>query len=171
MDIKLAGTEKLSTVDGPGLRYTIFTQGCVHNCKDCHNPNTHNYSKGYQISIDNLLKDIEVYDSMISGLTLSGGDPLYILNYEPVLELCKMYKEKYPHKNIWLYTGYTYEEVLIIRSDILRYIDILVDGPFVSELRIKPYDKLLYKGSSNQRIINVKDSIKCNKVKLVEFDS
>lgn len=163
MDIKLAGIEKLSSVDGPGLRYTIFVQGCIHDCYNCHNPETHDYRNGYDIDINKLINDIDTYSSVITGITVSGGDPLFILNYEPVVELCRLFKARYPKKTIWLYTGYSYEYILKHRSDILKYLDVIVDGPFID--RLKSYT-LTYRGSSNQRIIDVKSSIEHNNLVL-----
>lgn len=156
--IRLAGIEPMSTVDGQGLRYTIFVQGCIHRCKGCHNPETHDPYGGYHKNIDDVISDIENYKG-IRGITLSGGDPLYSERYPEVLELCKKYKAKNPDKTIWLYTGYRFEEISNI--DILEYIDVMVDGRFDINLRSL---ELRFRGSSNQRIIDVQKSLKSHKV-------
>lgn len=166
--MKIAGIEPLSSVDGTGLRYTIFTQGCIHNCKGCHNPETHNYNDGIFVNISEILSNIDKYNNIIDGITISGGDPLYILNYTSVTNLCKEYKNRFPDKTIWLYTGYNFDEVRIIRPEILEYIDVLVDGRFIQNL--KSYN-LIFRGSSNQRIIDVKESMKNGRIVELLFKS
>jgi len=105
--IRIAGIEKLSTVNGPGLRYTIFTQGCFHNCKGCHNPQTHDINGGFEISVSCLIEDIRKVRHLIKGITLTGGDPLCFNNYHSVCNLCKIIKsdDELKHLDIWLYTG------------------------------------------------------------------
>lgn len=160
--MRLAGTISDSIVDGPGIRYVIFFQGCSHKCKGCQNPHTHDFNGGYYISTDDLLQTIPT-NSMLSGVTLSGGDPLDQL--EDCADLVVRLKKQ--NINIWLYTGYTYEE-LIAKKDsqidiILRNIDVLVEGPFIVSQR--SWD-LNYKGSKNQRIIDMPETILQNHIVL-----
>ena len=138
-------------LNGDGLRTVLWVSGCTHHCEECQNPITWDPDGG--LLFDDAAKG-EVFEqldkSYISGLTLSGGDPLFIGNRVDVRSLCREVKEKYPHKTIWLYTGYLYEE---IKDDaVLNYVDVLVDGEYIKELRD---EKLLWKGSGNQRVINI----------------
>ena len=153
--LRILGTYKETVVDGEGLRYSIYFAGCTHACKGCHNKESWCPDNGTLITEEDSDKIINEINShpLLDGITLSGGDPLY--NPEEMLEVIKYLKEK-TGMNIWLYTGYTIEE---LRKDnkrmaVLEYIDTLVDGKFVQEL----YDPLLkFRGSSNQRIIRKKD--------------
>lgn len=154
-NLRILGTYKETVVDGEGLRYSIYFAGCTHACKGCHNKESWCPDNGTLITEEYLDKIINEINSnpILDGITLSGGDPLY--NPEEMLEVVKYLKEK-TEMNIWLYTGYTIEE---LRKDnkrmaVLEYVDIIVDGKFVQEL----YDPLLkFRGSSNQRIIRKKD--------------
>ena len=154
-NLRILGTYKETVVDGEGLRYSIYFAGCTHACKGCHNKESWCSDNGKLVNLEYLDKIINEINSnsLLDGITLSGGDPLY--NPEEMLEVVKYLKEK-TKINIWLYTGYTIEE---LRKDnkrmaVLEYIDTLVDGEFVQEL----YDPLLkFRGSSNQRIIRKKD--------------
>lgn len=154
-NLRILGTYKETVVDGEGLRYSIYFAGCTHACKGCHNKESWCPDNGTLVTEEYLDKIINEINSnpLLDGITLSGGDPLY--NPEEMLEVVKYLKEK-TKINIWLYTGYTIEE---LRKDnkrmaVLEYVDIIVDGKFVQEL----YDPLLkFRGSSNQRIIRKKD--------------
>lgn len=165
--LRIAGIEYESIVDGPGMRNTIFTQGCNHNCKGCHNPQTHALDGGYKISLS------EVYDKitdnpLITGITLSGGDP--VLQYKNLIPLVKKLKEH--DYNIWMYTGYYIEDLLYRYTDcdfrdfFLPYIDIIVDGPFIEDLKSL---HLSYRGSRNQRFINVQKSLKIKQTIFCEY--
>lgn len=147
------GIEKCSVVNGPGIRYTIFIQGCTHNCKGCHNPQTHNFNEGKIMSIEDVYHDIFLSRNIIKGITFSGGDPLNPQSINGVTKLCSMVKSLLPDKDIWLYTGFKWE--LICSKEIINYIDVIVDGEFIEKL--KSYN-LKFKGSSNQRIIDVNSS-------------
>jgi anaerobic ribonucleoside-triphosphate reductase activating protein len=140
--------------DGEGLRTSIYFQGCRHYCQGCHNPQTWDMAGGYEVTIDYLL-DL-VRDDEFSDVTFSGGDPLY--QCDAVTELARRIKEE-TNKTIWCYTGYTCEEILgnDYLKQILPYIDVLVDGPFVEELR---NTDLPFRGSENQRIIIVDKYLK-----------
>lgn len=157
--IRIAGIIEESITDGPGYRYTIFTQGCKHNCKGCHNPETWNFNGGKTIEVDRLYNNI-LKDPLLEGITFSGGDPMY----QPLecMELASLVK-LHGGLTIWCYTGFTYEEVLedSDKRRFLEYIDVLVDGPFVESE--KSLD-LTFKGSRNQRIIDVKKSLTSGEV-------
>ena len=163
--MKISGIVEESIVDGPGIRFTIFFQGCTHNCYKCHNPNTHDINKGKEISVDQLICNIKELP-YIDGVTLSGGDPL--MQIEECVELCKKIKQL--NLNIMVYTGYTYETLLKMSNpkyqELLKYIDYLVDGPFIYSLLDLT---LKYKGSSNQRIIDIKETKKNNKIVIADL--
>lgn len=158
MQIRLASPlQKDSVVDGPGIRMVIWTQGCPHNCKNCHNPETHDFKGGFltdTTSIINQIKEIELQD----GITFSGGDPMM----QPLacLEIAKACQKL--KLNVWCYTGFLFEDLLKKDNclEFLKYIDVLVDGPFIESM--KSYSAK-YRGSTNQRIINVKASLKKKK--------
>lgn len=141
-------------LNGEGLRVVLWVSGCSHHCKNCQNPETWDKNSGIKFDTD-AVKEIEeeLNKEYISGITLSGGDPLYIGNREIVTKLCKYIKSKYPNKTIWVYTGYRYEE--IHNLDVLNCIDVLVDGEYQEENR--DID-LKWCGSTNQRIIDMKSS-------------
>lgn len=151
-----------SIVDGEGIRTVIWTQGCPHNCLGCHNPGTHDFKGGFSIDIENIKKEIERLTGQ-NGLTFSGGDPMY--QPEPCKEIAVFAKKL--GLSIWCYTGDKFEEILKNpkKRDFLSNIDVLVDGKF--EIDKRSLD-LKFKGSSNQRIIDVPKSLKENKVVLVE---
>ena len=162
--VRLAGIAYESLVNGPGLRRVFFAQGCGHNCKGCFNPSTHDFNGGELRDIDDLVNDIKV-NPMIKGVTFSGGDPFY--QAEAFLYMAD--KIKSLNLNIWCYTGYKIEYILdngLGKSAItlLRNIDVLVDGKFMED---KKDDKLKFRGSSNQRIIDVKKTIKLNNIVLL----
>lgn len=153
MRIRIAGLTKESVVDGPGIRYVVFAQGCAHNCDDCHNKETHDFKGGVEMDIDELLLDIHKR-KYIDGVTLSGGDPFY----QPKEFAYLTEQLKKDNINVMAYTGFLYEE--IIKDDnmkaLLKNIDILMDGPFIKE---KKTYKMSFRGSSNQRMIDVKKSL------------
>ncbi len=146
-------------LNGEGLRVVLWLSGCDHLCEGCQNPFTANYDGG--LDFDDKAKD-EIFKALdkdyISGLTLSGGDPLYHKNLDSLLPFIEEVKTKYPNKNIWLYTGHAFEE--IIKKDILKnyinYIDVLVDGKFVKKLLDINYK---WAGSTNQKVIDVKKTL------------
>lgn len=138
-------------LNGDGLRVTLFVSGCSLHCPNCQNPQAQNPNSG--ILFDNsALEEIdnELSKPYISGLTLTGGHPLEDYNYDEVLALCKHVKEKFPDKTIWLYTGYTYETIM--NYEIMTYIDVLIDGNYQEKLR---NISLKWRGSSNQRVIDI----------------
>jgi anaerobic ribonucleoside-triphosphate reductase activating protein len=150
--------------NGTGLRVVLWLSGCGHHCKGCQNPQTWDPNSGIEfddVAYYELLNELE--KDYISGLTLSGGDPLFIDNIDMVLNLCKDVKRRIG-KTIWLYTGYTYEEIMKDeRRQILNHVDVLVDGRYEEDKRSP---NLPWVGSSNQRVINVPQSLKERKVVL-----
>lgn len=153
--IKIAGIVSESIVDGEGIRYVIFTQGCPHNCKGCHNAHTHDCNQGKLKAIDEIIEEVR-HNPLIKGVTLSGGEPF--LQAEPLAELAKSVKAV--GKDVWVYSGFTYEKLLDGEIDgakqLLSECDVLVDGKFELEKRDLT---LRFRGSSNQRVIDVKSSL------------
>mgnify|MGYP003300243641 CR=1 FL=1 len=163
MQIRLASDLTYdSIVDGTGLRMVVWTQGCPHHCPGCHNPQTHDYNGGALVDIDQIADEIIKYP-LKNGVTLSGGEPF--AQPKEILYLVKRLKDH--NINIWSFSGYTFEQLLNDpeRREILNYLDVLVDGRFVEELKSI---SLRFRGSSNQRIIDVPASLKENKVVLKE---
>ncbi len=142
-------------LNGDGLRVVLWVAGCNHCCKGCQNPVTWDAAGG--LPFDEAAK-AEIYEQLdknyISGITFSGGDPLHPANRVDVRNLAMEIKEKYPNKTLWLYTGFTWEE--IAEYPIMQYLDVVVEGPFVLERRDV---KLLWKGSDNQRVVDVKRTL------------
>ena len=137
-------------LNGEGVRVVLWVSGCVHACPNCHNQQTWNPNSGIPFD-DEAIKEIyaELENPYVDGITFSGGDPLHPLNYNTILWLCTQIKLKYPNKNIWLYTGYSLDTVKLIYSDILEYVDVLVDGTFIEKLKSPEKH---WVGSSNQKI-------------------
>ncbi len=158
---------KADMLNGEGLRVVLWVSGCSHHCPGCQNAITWDPNDG--LIFDDAAKK-EIFDELdkdwCSGLTLSGGDPLFLDNRESIAKLVLEVREKFPNKSIWLYTGYTYEDLLRQKEEdknlntILNHIDVLLDGRFV--LKVANI-KLHYVGSSNQCIIDVKKSLECGK--------
>ena len=145
---------KCDMLNGEGVRTVLWVAGCPHSCKGCFNRQTWDKNSGIPFTsdvVDEILQALS--EPFCNGLTLSGGDPLATYNYETVLDLCKLVKNQFPTKTIWIYTGYVFDEVKVKYPEILEYIDVLVDGPYIERLRDK---KLQYRGSSNQNIIRLK---------------
>lgn len=143
---------KSSLLDGIGWRVVLFVSGCSHKCKGCHNPESWDRNAGKEFT-DSVKEELFSYinHKEIDGLTISGGDPLFNANISAVTSLCKEFKERFPSKTIWLYTGSLYETVK--DYEVMKYVDVIVDGPFILEQR---NTKLHFRGSSNQRVIDVK---------------
>lgn len=149
-------------LNGDGLRVVLWVSGCSHCCKECHNPITWDPNGG--IFFDETAKE-EIFEELnkdyISGITLSGGDPLFMGNREDIEKLVKEIKGRYPNKTIWLYTGFLWEAVKGL--GVIKYLDVIVDGEFEVD---KKDVQLHWRGSKNQRVIDVKKSIECDKVVL-----
>ena len=154
--------------NGDGLRVVLWLAGCEHHCKGCQNPITWDANDGLKFGIRER-KEIyrELNKKHITGITFSGGDPLFATNKGTIFLLCKDIKEKFHNKTIWIYTGYTWEQ---IEQDkrmmaIMKYVDVLVDGKFVEELKDVNYP---WAGSTNQRVIDVQQTIEKGEVILHE---
>ena len=160
--------------NGPGVRVSVFVSGCNHHCKGCFNECAWDFNYGKEFTeetVDEIIKDLD--KDYISGLTLLGGEPLEYQNQKGLLPLVKKVKEKLPNKNIWCYTGFDFEQDVMGKmknnwketEELLSYIDVVVDGKFEEE---KKDLKLKFRGSSNQRIIDVPQTIK--EEKIVKYD-
>ena len=152
-------------LNGDGLRAVLWVAGCTHKCKGCHNPVTWDIEGG--IPFDEAAKE-ELFEAIkpdyISGVTFSGGDPLHPANHVEVAVLAKEIKETFPNKTIWLYTVFCWDEIKTL--DVVKYCDVIVDGPFVQE----EFDgKLHWKGSKNQRVIDVQETLRRKEIVLCEF--
>lgn len=149
-------------LNGDGLRAVLWVSGCSHCCKDCQNPVTWDPNGG--LLFDEKAKQ-ELFEALskdyISGLTLSGGDPLYVGNRTDVLKLVKETRKLFPAKTIWMYTGFVWETIL--KLEIMNYIDVLVDGEFITEQKD---NRLYWRGSANQRVIDVPSSLQKGSVVL-----
>ena len=150
--------------NGLGLRVVLWLSGCSHHCPKCQNPITWNPDIG--IVFDNNAKK-EIFEQLdkdyIDGITFSGGDQLYIGNRKEVLEFIKEIKEKYPNKTIWLYTGYSWEDIKDL--ELVKYLDVLIDGEFLID---EMDTNLHWVGSKNQKVIDVQKTLKNNKIITIE---
>ena len=162
--IKVAGIVEESFTDGEGIRCAIFTQGCAHNCFKCQNPETHDFNSGSELDIEKLMSDIKS-NLLLDGVTFSGGDPMY--QASECKKLAKRIKEE-TDLNIWCYTGFKYEETLENREmrEFLNYIDILVDGEYEDDKRSLG---CRFRGSTNQRFIDVQNSLKTGAIIEIYF--
>lgn len=152
--------------NGVGVTMSLWTQGCPHHCKGCFNTETWDFNKGKEFTeldlkyiFDNINKN-----DIHRDLSILGGEPLCPQNIEGVINLCKEFKKIYPNKKIYLWTGYTLEEFNDTQKSILKYIDVIVDGKFIEEKRNL---SLKFRGSENQRVINVKETLKNKKIILI----
>ncbi|MCL6610803.1 MAG: anaerobic ribonucleoside-triphosphate reductase activating protein [Peptococcaceae bacterium] len=166
--IRIAGVSGESVVDGPGLRFVVFAQGCPHRCRGCHNPETWDPAGGREVTVGELLDQIRS-NPLLRGVTLSGGDPF--MQAVPLAELARGVKEM--GKDVITYTGYTWEQILEmaerdegVKSLILQT-DILVDGPYIHDQRDL---NLVFRGSANQRVIDVRASLEAKVPVLVEWE-
>ena len=152
---------KMDISNGPGIRVSIFMQGCTFNCKNCFNKETHDFNGGKEFTDEVIDKVIKLANpDYIVGLSILGGEPLHPKNIEGTTKLAKKFKSAYPNKNIWVWSGFLFDKNLK-NFEILNYIDVLVDGVYKDEL----HDfTLKYRGSSNQRVIDIKKSLKTNKI-------
>lgn len=151
-------------VDGPGFRTSIYCAGCRHACPGCHNPQSWDFSGGHPMSTEQIMRIIEA--DPYANVTFSGGDPMY--QPEGFTELARAIRQR-TSKDIWCFTGFTFETLINNprHRQLLELIDVLVDGPFIKSLRD---ESLLFRGSSNQRLIDVSASLKAGKVVLFEPD-
>ena len=166
-NIRLSGIAYESLVNGPGMRRVFFAQGCKHNCPGCFNPDTHDFAGGEERNMDELIKDV-LDNPILKGVTFSGGDP-----FEQADKFAYMAKEfRKNGLNIWSYTGYKFENIIKQSEnnkgwkDLLNNIDVLVDGRFEKD---KMQDGLKFRGSLNQRMIDVKESLKTGKIVILDY--
>ena len=166
-NVRLSGIAYESLVNGPGMRRVFFAQGCRHNCKGCFNPDTHDFNGGENRNMDELIEAV-LENPMLRGVTFSGGDPWE--QADKFAYMAKVFKEN--KLSVWSYTGYTYEYILEHKderngwNELLNNIDVLVDGRFEEE---NMEEGLKFRGSSNQRIIDVKESIKQGNVVTLNY--
>ncbi|MEO2603569.1 anaerobic ribonucleoside-triphosphate reductase activating protein [Clostridium butyricum] len=166
-DIRLSGIAYESLVNGPGIRRVFFSQGCKHNCKGCFNPDTHDFNGGENRNMDELIESV-LDNPMIKGVTFSGGDPLE--QAEKFAYMAKAFKNN--NLNVWCYTGYTYEYIREHKdenngwNELLNNIDVLVDGKFEEE---NIQEGLKFRGSTNQRIIDIKESLNHGKIVILDY--
>ncbi|MDD3654010.1 MAG: anaerobic ribonucleoside-triphosphate reductase activating protein [Desulfotomaculaceae bacterium] len=167
--IRVAGLIPESIVDGPGIRFVVFAQGCRHNCPGCHNPETHSFTGGHLVDINSILQQMRD-NRLLDGITLSGGEPFE--QAAAFAELAK--KAKTFGYNVMTYTGYTYECILDGMNEragwanLIKSTDILVDGKFDQARKSL---LLPFRGSANQRIIDVKESFRTNKIIILSFQN
>ncbi len=165
--IRLSGITKESIVDGLGFRYVVYAQGCNHNCKGCHNPSTHSFEGGKIMDIDNILNEIKK-NPMLDGITCSGGECFE--KAEQFAHIAKGVKSM--GLNVWAYTGYTMEEILKAKderngwNDFIKHIDVLVDGEYQEN---KKDLSLCFRGSSNQRIIDMQRTLNTGELSLLKL--
>ncbi len=159
-----AALKKFDIANGPGVRVSLFVSGCRHRCKNCFNSEAWDFSYGnpFTSDVENEILT-ELGKDYIMGLSLLGGEPFEPENRAALTDLLEKAKQKYPEKQVWCYTGFQFEELLKQETakEMLKYIDVLVDGKFVEELKSAD---LIFRGSSNQRIIDVKKSLEAGSV-------
>ena len=162
---------KTDTTNGVGVRVVLWTSGCSHHCKDCHNPQTWSPTNGYPFTSETVEEIISSLDkNYIDGITLSGGDPLFKGNLNDILALVKTIRKRLPSKTIWIYSGFTWEEIhssndkdMLLRKEIVENCDVFVDGKFeIAKKNIR----LKYCGSENQKVIDVKKTLENQKIVL-----
>lgn len=148
---------KMDISNGPGMRVSIFMQGCSFNCKNCFNKETHDFNGGKEFTDDTIQRVLELCDNEnVEGLSILGGEPMHPNNIEGTTKLAKAFKEKFPNKNVWAWSGFSYDKDLKDK-EVVKYLDVLVDGQYKDELS---NPTLKWKGSENQRVIDVQESLK-----------
>ena len=147
---------KMDISNGPGVRVSIFMQGCQFHCKNCFNKETWDFNGGKEFTEETINKVLELSEKdEVKGLSILGGEPMHPVNIEGTTKLAKAFKEKFPEKDIWAWSGFRYEDLK--DKEVLKYIDVLVDGTYKDEL----HDPTLkWKGSSNQRVVDIKKKLR-----------
>ena len=157
---------KMDISNGEGVRVSVFFQGCSFHCKNCFNPETWDFKAGKEFSDDTISHILDLADNeYINGLSILGGEAMHPFNIKGSTKLAKSFKEKFPNKNIWAWTGFLFEDLK--DKEIINYLDVLIDGQYVDELNDPT---LKWCGSSNQRVIDVKKSLKNNKIEIYKSD-
>lgn len=154
---------KMDIADGPGVRVSVFMQGCSFHCKNCFNEETWDYEGGkeFNVGVVNEILDL-CEEDYIKGLSVLGGEPMNPVNIKGTEMLVKAFKERFPDKTVWVWSGYTFEDYLS-KQEAIKYVDVIVDGQYKDELH---NPKLSWRGSENQRVIDVPKSLKSGKVEL-----
>ena len=156
---------KMDISNGPGVRVSIFMQGCSFNCKNCFNKETHDFNGGKEFDDTTIERVLELCNNEnIEGLSILGGEPMNPTNIEGTTKLAKAFKEKYPNKTVWSWSGYSFDNYLKDK-EVVKYLDVLVDGQYNDDLR---NPTLKWKGSENQRVINVQESLKDSNIVLFD---
>ena len=156
---------KMDIANGPGVRVSIFFQGCAFHCKNCFNKETWDFNGGVEFTDDVIDQIIDLAkDDYICGLSILGGEPMHPKNIKATTQLAKKFRETYPEKTIWAWSGFLFDEYTKDK-EVAKYLDVIVDGQYVDELR---NPKLKWKGSENQRVIDVQKSLKNKKIILYE---
>jgi len=154
---------KMDISNGPGVRVSIFMQGCSFNCKNCFNKETHDFNGGKEFDDSTIERVLELCgNENIEGLSILGGEPMNPTNIEGTTKLAKAFKEKYPNKTVWSWSGYSFDNYLKDK-EVVKYLDVLVDGQYNDDLR---NPTLKWKGSENQRVINVQESLRDSNIVL-----
>lgn len=158
---------KMDISNGPGVRVSVFTQGCDFHCENCFNPETHDFKGGKEFTENVLEQVLDLCDKdFIEGLSILGGDPLHPKNREGTTLLVKKFKERFPKKSVWVWTGFLFEQLK--NEEIMNYIDVLVDGQYVDKL----HDPTLrFCGSSNQRVIDIPNTLKKKEIVLSKLEN
>jgi len=152
---------KMDISNGPGVRVSVFMQGCEFHCKNCFNPETWSFENGKEFTQGTIDEVLDLCNKdYIKGLSILGGEPMHPKNIEGTTKLAKAFKEKYPNKNLWVWSGFKFDEDLKDK-EVMKYIDVLVDGRYVDEMH---NPNLKWRGSTNQRVIDVQKSLKENNV-------
>ena len=152
---------KMDISNGPGVRVSIFMQGCSFNCKNCFNKETHDFCGGKEFDDSTIERVLELCNNEnIEGLSILGGEPMHPKNIDGTTKLAKAFKEKFPNKSIWSWSGYSFDNDLKDK-EVVKYLDVLVDGQYNDDLR---NPTLKWKGSENQRVIDVQQSLKNSQV-------
>ena len=156
---------KMDISNGPGVRVSIFTQGCAFNCPNCFNPETHDFNGGKEFTDETLDKILNLCDNEnVEGLSILGGEPCHPKNIEGTTRLAKAFKAKFPKKDLWIWSGFSFDKDLKDK-ELMNYADVVVDGQYIDAVR---NPSLKWKGSDNQRVIDVKKSLKEHNVSLYE---
>ena len=156
---------KMDISNGPGVRVSVFMQGCEFHCKNCFNPETWSFENGKEFTQGTIDEVLNLCDQdYIKGLSILGGEPMHPKNIDGTTKLAKAFKEKYPNKNLWVWSGFKFDEDLKDK-EVMKYVDVLVDGRYVDEMH---NPNLKWRGSTNQRVIDVQKSLKDQKISFWE---